>query len=230
MLHIDRLSANYGLFQALFDIDLHVDRGEAVALIGANGAGKSTLFKAIAGAIAVRHDAVRIDGTPVGGAPEIAQLRRGVALVPEGRRLFPSLSVLENLALASRKGRAGQWTVAKLLEEIPSLGRLRHRPSTALSGGQQQLVAIARALVTNPRYLLCDEISLGLSPIAVEEVYTLLRRVKQSGVAILLVEQNMARALSESARFYCLQKGRVALGGDSARADRKEVSHAYLGV
>ncbi len=230
MLRTDRLCAHYGLFQALFDVDVQLAPSETVALIGANGAGKSTLLRSLMGALRVRHEAITLDGEPIGGDPERKQLARGIALVPEGRRLFPSLTVLENLQLAASHGRRGPWSIERVLEALPVLKPLCHRPSTALSGGQQQLVAISRALVTNPQYLLCDEISLGLSPAAVDEVYRLLAQVRDDGVAIFLVEQNVRRALFESHRFYCVQKGRVVLSGDSAHADHAQVAHAYFGV
>lgn len=230
MLRTEDLSAYYGLFQALFDITFRVLPGEVVALIGANGAGKSTLLRSIVGAVPVDRDKVTLDGELIGGASERQQLERGLALVPEGRRLFPSLTVYENLLLAARNGRRGPWTVERLFKELPTLEALRARPATALSGGQQQLVAVCRALAANPKYLLCDEISLGLSPVAVEDVYGLLERVRLEGVAIVLVEQNVRRALAESDRFYCLQKGRVALEGASDTADHTRVAQAYFGM
>jgi len=144
--------------------------------------------------------------------------------------LFASLTVRENLELAARNGRKGPWTVERLLREFPVMERFQHRPATALSGGQQQLVAISRALVCNPSYLLCDEISLGLSPLAVNEVYELLGRARGDGLAVVLVEQNVKRALTESDRYYCIQKGRVVLDGPSDSADHAKVAQAYFGM
>jgi branched-chain amino acid transport system ATP-binding protein len=230
MLRTERLNAYYGLFQALFGLSFQVSPGETVALIGANGAGKSTLLKSIVGAVVVRRDGVTLGSESIGGEPERRQLARGIALVPEGRRLFPSLTVRENLELAARNGRAGPWTVARLLREFPVMEGFQHRPATALSGGQQQLVAISRALVANPSYLLCDEISLGLSPLAVNEVYELLGRARKDGLAVVLVEQNVRRAISESDRYYCIQKGRVVLEGESSTADHAKVAQAYFGM
>lgn len=230
MLRIEQLDAHYGLFQALFGVDLYAAPGETLALIGSNGAGKTTLLRALAGAIKVAEDSIRLEGRPIGGQSERARLVRGIALVPEGRRLFPSLTVMENLQVAARNGRQGVWTIERVLEALPAIGSFLHRPATALSGGQQQLVAIARALVCNPTYLLCDEVSLGLSPIAVGDVYRLLALARQEGTAIVLVEQNVQRALTESDRFVCLQKGRVVLDGISACADRSAVAQAYFGV
>jgi branched-chain amino acid transport system ATP-binding protein len=230
MLGTERLSAYYGMFQALFDVSFKVERGEVVALIGANGAGKSTLLRSIVGSIRVQAGAVRLDGQAIGGRSEISQLRDGIALVPEGRRLFPSLTVEENLLIAARNGRRGPWTIGRLYDQLPTLAGLKSRPATALSGGQQQLVAVGRALVANPAYLLCDEVSLGLSPVAVDAVYSLLSAVKLEGIAVVLVEQNVRRALASSARYYCMQKGRVVLEGRSDTADYTKVSAAYFGI
>lgn len=230
MLATDRLDAYYGQFQALFGLSFEIAPAETVALIGSNGAGKSTLLKSIIGALKVRNDGVLLDGKPIGGDQERAQLSRGIALVPEGRRLFPSLSVRENLELAARNGRRGPWTIDRLMKEFPVMQGFQHRPATALSGGQQQVVAIARALVCNPGYLLCDEISLGLSPLAVNEVYELLAEARRDGMAVVLVEQNVKRALTESDRYYCIQKGHAVLTGRSEEADHAKVAQAYFGV
>jgi branched-chain amino acid transport system ATP-binding protein len=230
MLSTESLSARYGMFQALFEVNFEVKPGEAVALVGSNGAGKSTLLRSIVGSVKVPSHAVRLEGRPVGGRSETQQLQDGIALVPEGRRLFASLSVEENLLVAARNGRGGLWTITRLYDQVPTLADLRSRPSTALSGGQQQLVAIGRALLTNPNYLLCDEVSLGLSPVAVDSVYGLLAAAMREGAAVVLVEQNVRRALASSTRFYCMQKGRVVLEGRSDLADYATVSAAYFGV
>jgi len=230
MLSIENLSAQYGMFQALFSVNLEVGPGEVVALVGANGAGKSTLLRSIVGSVKVPAVAVRLGGKAVGGRSETEQLLDGIALVPEGRRLFASLSVEENLLVSLRNGRPGPWTMVRLLDHVPVLAGLMSRPSTSLSGGQQQLVAIGRALLSNPSYLLCDEVSLGLSPMAVDVVYGLLDSVKREGTAVVLVEQNVRRALASSSRYYCMQKGRVVLEGKSSSADYARVSTAYFGV
>lgn len=230
MLHVEQLDAHYGLFQALFGVSLQVASGQTLALIGSNGAGKTTLLRTLAGALRARPKSIHLDGQCISDGQELERLRQGIALVPEGRRLFPSLTVLEHLALAERNGLPGDWTSERLLDELPALRNLLARPATAMSGGQQQLVAIARALLCNPRYLLCDEVSLGLSPLAVEEVYRLLRQARSSGMALVLVEQNVKRALGESDHFICLQKGRVVLQGLSAQANRHDVATAYFGV
>ncbi|NWF48796.1 ABC transporter ATP-binding protein [Hydrogenophaga sp. D2P1] len=230
MLQVEQLDAHYGLFQALFGVSLRVEPGQTLALIGSNGAGKTTLLRTLAGALSARPDSICLDGQDISVGHELDRLRQGIALVPEGRRLFPSLTVREHLALAQRNGRPGAWTPERVLDEMPVLRDLLARPATAMSGGQQQLVAIARALLCNPRYLLCDEVSLGLSPLAVEEVYRLLRQASQSGMALVLVEQNVRRALNASDRYVCLQKGRVVLEGESLQANHHDVAAAYFGV
>jgi branched-chain amino acid transport system ATP-binding protein len=230
MLQVEQLDAHHGLFQALFGVSLRVEPGQTLALIGSNGAGKTTLLRTLAGALPARPQSIRLDGQCISAGHELDRLCQGIALVPEGRRLFASLTVREHLALAQRNGRPGAWTIERVLDEMPVLRELQARPATAMSGGQQQLVAIARALLCNPRYLLCDEVSLGLSPLAVEEVYRLLRQASASGMALVLVEQNVRRALNDSDRYVCLQKGRVVLEGVSLEANHHEVAAAYFGV
>ena len=182
LLEVRALDAFYGDFQALFGVSLRVAAGEVVAVIGANGAGKSTLLKCIAGVIASRRDAILFDGEPIGDAPAHTVVARGIALVPEGRRLFSSLSVEENLLIGGQLGRPGPWSLPRLYELFPALAARRHQPSTSLSGGEQQMVALGRALMSNPRLLLCDEISLGLAPIIVREIYAGCRRSSPKAV------------------------------------------------
>jgi branched-chain amino acid transport system ATP-binding protein len=201
-----------------------------VAVIGANGAGKSTLLKSIAGLIASRRDAILFEGQPIGDLPAYAVVARGVALVPEGRRLFPSLSVEENLLIGGQFGRPGPWSLDRIYELFPILAERRSVPSTSLSGGQQQMVAIGRALMSNPKLLLCDEISLGLAPIVVREVYVRLPSIVQEGCSLVIVEQDIVQALAASNRVYCLQEGRVALSGEAASLTREAISAAYFGA
>ncbi len=230
LLAVRALDAFYGDFQALFGISLEVAPGEVVAVIGANGAGKSTLLKCIAGAITSRRDAILFDGEPIGDRPAHAVVGRGIALVPEGRRLFPSLSVEENLLIGGQLGRPGPWSLTRIYGLFPQLAERRHVPSTSLSGGQQQMVAIARALMSNPRLLLCDEISLGLAPIVVREVYALLPSIVAEGSSLVVVEQDIVQALKAADRVYCLQEGRVALTGSAAALTREAISAAYFGA
>jgi branched-chain amino acid transport system ATP-binding protein len=230
LLEVRALDAFYGDFQALFGVSLDAAPGEVVAVIGANGAGKSTLLKCIAGAIRSRRDAVWFEGAPIGDQPAHAVVARGIALVPEGRRLFPSLSVEENLIIGGQLGRGGPWSLARIYDLFPVLAERRHLPSTSLSGGQQQMVAIGRALMSNPKLLLCDEISLGLAPIVIREVYARLPAIVAEGCSLIIVEQDIVQALKAAARVYCLQEGRVALTGAAASLTREAISAAYFGA
>jgi branched-chain amino acid transport system ATP-binding protein len=230
LLAVERLDAFYGDFQALFSVSMTVAAGQTVAVIGANGAGKSTLLTSIAGLMDARADAIRFDGAPIGGGPAYKTVGRGIALVPEGRRLFPSLSVEENLVVGGQLGRPGPWTLARVYELFPVLAERRKLPSTALSGGQQQMVAIGRALMSNPKLILCDEISLGLAPIVVRDIYARLPTILAEGAAVVIVEQDIVQALAASNHVYCLQEGRVALSGAAGTLTRDAISAAYFGV
>ena len=230
LLAVDRLDAFYGDFQALFSVSMTVAAGEIVAVIGANGAGKSTLLASIAGLMDAPGDAIRFDGEPIGGGPAHKTVARGIALVPEGRRLFSSLTVEENLVVGGQLGRPGPWTLARVYELFPVLAERRRLPSTALSGGEQQMVAIGRALMSNPRLILCDEISLGLAPIVVRDIYARLPSIIAEGAAVVIVEQDIVQALSASNHLYCLQEGRVALSGAAGTLTRDAISAAYFGV
>ena len=230
LLEVDALDAFYGDFQALFGLSMEVRAGEAVAVIGANGAGKSTLLKSIAGLLPSRPDAITLAGEPIGGLPAHAVATRGIALVPEGRGLFPSLSVEENLLIGGQLKRPGPWTLSGIYELFPVLGERRHLPSMALSGGQQQMVAIARGLMANPKLLLCDEISLGLAPIVVRDIYARLPAILVAGISLVVVEQDVVQALKAVARVYCLQEGRVALAGAAGDLTRETIAAAYFGV
>jgi branched-chain amino acid transport system ATP-binding protein len=229
LLAVRELDAFYGDFQALFGVAMEVARGEAVAVIGANGAGKSTLLKSIAGLNRAPRNAIAFAGEPIGGMPAYAVAARGIALVPEGRALFPSLTVEENLLIGGQLGRRGAWTLRRVYELFPVLGQRRKLPSTALSGGQQQLAALGRALMANPQLLLCDEISLGLAPIVVREIYARLPVILEDA-AIVVVEQDVVQALAAAARVYCLQEGRVALAGAAKDLTREAIAAAYFGV
>jgi branched-chain amino acid transport system ATP-binding protein len=230
LLEVRALDAYYGDFQALFGVSLAVAPGEVVAVIGANGAGKSTLLKCIAGAIRSRRDAIAFRGQPIGHLPAHAVVARGIALVPEGRRLFPSLSLEENLLIGGQLGRPGPWSLARIYELFPALAERRHVPSTALSGGQQQMVAIGRALMSNPSLLLCDELSLGLAPIVVRDLYARLPSIVAEGSSLIIVEQDIMAALKAAQEVFCLQEGRVALAGRSATLSREAISAAYFGA
>ena len=230
LLQTSNLIANYGDFQALFGINLAVHKGETIALIGSNGAGKTTTLKAITGLIPAPANDVRFMGEPIGGLAPERIIPLGIALVPEGRRLFPSLSVEENLRMGANCGRRGSWTLDRVFQLFPVLAERRNAAATSLSGGQQQMVAIGRALMANPSLLLCDEISLGLSPIVIRDLYVSLRTIRQEGATIVVVEQDINRALKFADRVYCLQEGRVTLEGRPAALTRDEIKLAYYGV
>lgn len=229
-LTVTELTAFYGDFQALFGVTLHVHAGEVVAVIGANGAGKSTLMRSITGLLANGPEMVSWKGQNIGHlrADQIAKL--GIAMVPEGRQLFPSLSVEENLIIGGQAGRKGPWNLEEIFKLFPILEERRKVPSTALSGGQQQMVAIGRALMSNPDILLFDEISLGLAPIIVKSIYEILPSIIGGGTSAIIVEQDIAKALSVSDRIYCLQEGRIALEGPAATVTREAISAAYFGI
>jgi branched-chain amino acid transport system ATP-binding protein len=230
LLEVRAIDAYYGDFQALFGVSLRVNVGEVVAVIGANGAGKSTLLKSIAGLIRPKAGDIVFDGEPIGAAPAFAVVKRGIALVPEGRRLFPSLSVEENLLIGGQSRRPGPWTLDRVYQLFPVLAERRHLPAPSLSGGQQQMCAIARALMSNPRLLLCDEISLGLAPIVVRDIYARLPMIVAEGLSLIVVEQDIAQALKAAAQVYCLQEGRIALQGPARELTRESISAAYFGV
>lgn len=229
LLEVDGLGLAYGRFIALKGVSLVVNTGETVAVIGANGAGKSSLIKAICGVERQTGGDIRFAGSRIlaWSAPEIT--RAGIGLVPEGRRIFPSLSVEENIVLGGQVGSKGPWTLERVYALFPDLVEKRRLPGTSLSGGQQQMIAISRALMTNPRLLLCDEISLGLAPLVIKRLYALLSDLARDGLAILVVEQAMRKALEVSDRYYCLLEGRVSLSGRSVDADEAAVSRAYFG-
>lgn len=230
MLEAHGLTAFYDDFQALFGLDFHVAEGEVVALIGSNGAGKTTTMRALTGLLPSAPEMVRWKGRNIGDlrADQIAGL--GIAMVPEGRQLFPSLSVEENLIIGGRTGRKGAWNLQKIYDLFPVLGERRLQASTSLSGGQQQMVAIGRALMSNPEVILFDEISLGLAPIIIKQIYQALPDIIAGGLGAVVVEQDITKALSVADRVYCLSEGHVALQGSTATITREEISNAYFGV
>jgi branched-chain amino acid transport system ATP-binding protein len=230
LLRVRSLSAFYGSFQALFDVSLEADEGETVAVIGANGAGKSTVLRAIAGALPVTPAAVEFDGRRVGGRPAHELVARGIVMVPEGRRIFPSLSVEENLRVGAYRGRPGPWSLARVYDLFPVLAARRGQPGTNLSGGEQQMLAIGRGLMANPRVLLVDEISLGLAPLVVRALYQVLRAVTREGTTAILVDQDVSEIMQLAQRVYCLRKGAVSLEGRPADLTRHRIAAAYFGV
>jgi branched-chain amino acid transport system ATP-binding protein len=231
LLETQGLTAFYGDFQALYGVSLEVAEGETIAVIGANGAGKSTLLRSVAGLLAARPDTIRFDGQEIGGIAPARILRMGISMVPEGRRLFSSLTVEENLLVGGdfRRGR-GQWDIEAVYRLFPILRERRTAPATALSGGEQQMAAIGRALMSNPRLLLCDELSLGLAPIVIRDIYAALPAIRDEGASLIIVEQDVQRALSIADRVYCLMEGRVTLEGAPRMLSHDAIHAAYFGL
>ncbi|HWM84542.1 MAG TPA: ABC transporter ATP-binding protein [Kofleriaceae bacterium] len=230
LLRVDGLDAFYGQLQALRSVSFEVAEGEALAVIGANGAGKTTLFHAVAGLHRHARGQVMLDGEPLRGLPAHRVVRRGVALVPEGRRIFPSLTVDENLRVAEDRQRGRRrWSRQRVYELFPDLAAAAGRGGTELSGGQQQMLAVGRALLCEPRLLLCDEVSLGLSPMVVRALYAALDVIRREGVTLVFVEQDVTRSLAFSDHMICLHRGVVRLEGRSGTRSLEEVRHAYFG-
>ncbi|MBM2710159.1 ABC transporter ATP-binding protein [Mesorhizobium caraganae] len=230
LLAVENLVVRHGLLQAVRGVSFSIERGETLALVGANGAGKTTLLRAIAGAHQPTAGRVLLDGADITGVPSHKRVGMGVALVPEGRKLFVQMTVEENLLLGKTAGRPGDWSVERVLDTFPNLKPRRHAKTGHLSGGEQQATAIGRALMSNPELLLLDEVSLGLSPLVVDRVYASLQGLISSGTTIILVEQDLNRALSVSDKVICMLEGRVALEGPSKGMSRDEVTKAYFGL
>jgi len=224
LLEVSGLHTNYGKITILRDVSLTVGEGELVALLGLNGAGKTTTIRSILGLTPPRSGSIRYEGRSIAGWPAYKIARLGVGYVPEGRRMFKELTTLENLQLAEN-GRKGDWTIERVLEHLPKLAELSSRKAGRLSGGEQEMLAIGRALVANPRLLLVDEPSQGLAPLIVEDVYAILSELRARGTSILLVEQNALLALKVAHRAYVLDSGRVVYSGDARElaADRARV-------
>ncbi len=230
ILEILNLTARHGLLEAVRNISFDVQRGETIALVGANGAGKTTLMRTLAGAHAVAAGTLHLQGEDVTALPSHNRVARGIALVPEGRRMFASMTVAENLKLGTMAGRKGDWSVERILEIFPNLGKRLHHKTGHLSGGEQQATAIGRALMSNPDVLLLDEVSLGLSPLIVDRVYASIEGLIGSGTTILLVEQDLARAMRVASRVICMLEGRIVLEGTSKSLTREQVTEAYFGL
>lgn len=227
MLEVSQLSAAYGQVTAIRDINLSVSDGGILAVIGANGAGKSTLLKTIAGQIPVKAGSITFEGQDVSKLPAYERARRGIIMVPEGRRLFPSLTVHENLQTALSAKRSGVWTLDTVYDLFPLVAERKDRRAGNMSGGEQQATAIARALVANPRLLLLDEVSLGLAPAIIVELYSSIPKILEQGTSILLVEQDVSQALKVSDEVHCLLQGSTSLAGKNL--DMADISAAYFG-
>jgi branched-chain amino acid transport system ATP-binding protein len=230
LLAVEDLDVRYGDAQALFGVHAAVEAGETLAVIGANGAGKSTLLRTIAGLLRPSGGRIRYEGRDVTALPAHRRARLGIALVPEGRRLFPSLTVEENLRIGGHHSSPGPWQLDRIYEIFPHLVALRARGAGLLSGGEQQAVAIGRALLGNPRLLLLDEVSLGLAPIVVKQLYAVLPAITAAGTTVLVVEQDVSQALAAADRVQCLLEGRVALESATGAVSLAAITRAYFGV
>jgi branched-chain amino acid transport system ATP-binding protein len=230
ILTVENLESRHGLLIAVRGISLAIQEGETLALVGANGAGKTTLMRTIAGAHKPYAGRITWDGKDVTSLPAHKRVALGIALVPEGRRLFTGMTVEENLKVAGAHGRKGAWTLDSVLQAFPQLKPKLKARAGDLSGGQQQATAIGRALMTNPRLLLLDEVSLGLSPLAVDQVYESLRGLMSGGTTIILVEQDLSRALGVASRIACMLEGSIVLEGEAKSLNREQITAAYFGL
>jgi branched-chain amino acid transport system ATP-binding protein len=230
LLQVQDLHVHHGQLAAVSGIELTIPEGETVAVIGANGAGKTTLLRALAGSKAASSGSILLDGEDVTRLPAHHRVAKGIAMVPEGRRLFPSLTVEENLLVGEYRRRPGPWSPARIYELFGWMADRRKQSASQLSGGEQQMVSIGRALVSNPRLLLLDEISLGLAPVIVRRVYEVLPEIISSGTTVLIVEQDVSQAVRVADHVRCLLEGRVVLEGRPADLSMADIENAYFGV
>ena len=230
LLQIKNLNSFYGDFQALYNISIELMPGEIIAIIGANGAGKSTLMRSITGLVSRTENEILFKGNILNNLSPDKIVKRGISMVPEGRKLFPSLTVEENLLIGSNVSRKGKWNLKAIYDLFPDLYDKRNVSSNLLSGGQQQMNAIGRSLMANPELILFDEISLGLAPIIIKTIYKNLPKVIDDGMSAIVVEQDISKALEISNRVYCLQEGKISLEGDSKTITREQISKAYFGI
>jgi branched-chain amino acid transport system ATP-binding protein len=230
LLEVTDLEVRHGQLAAVSGLDLTVDEGTTLAVIGANGAGKSTLLRALAGVLTPSRGTIRFEGRDITAVPAHRRVAEGIALVPEGRRLFPSLSVEENLLVGTYRRRPGPWSVERIQEVFPWMAERRRQSAAQLSGGEQQAVAIGRALVSNPRLLLLDEVSLGLAPVVVRRIYEVLPEILAAGTTVLVVEQDVSQALRVADRVQCLLEGRSVLEGARADVTAEQIEQAYFGL
>ena len=233
MLKVENIETAYGSSQVLFGVSLGVEAGEVVTLLGRNGMGKTTTISSIMGIIRPRAGAIEFDGSPIMGLPSYKVARAGLGLVPEGRQIFPNLSVRENLVAtaANRTERDNPWTLDRVFELFPGLAERRTNMGNQLSGGEQQMLAVARALMTNPRLLILDEATEGLAPLIRAEIWRVLQHLKSAGQSILVIDKNVDALTRIANRHYVIEKGRIVWSGSSAALeDNPDIQHRYLGV
>ena len=230
LLRIENASVYYEDFQALYDVDIAIEEGEIFACIGANGAGKSTMLKTVAGILRPRRGRLLFDGQPIDHMPPYKRVELGISSVPEGRRVFPSLTVHENLLIGAYRNRKGSWTTDAIYELFPLLKPLRKRQASGLSGGEQQALAIGRALMANPRLILMDEVSLGLAPVVIKRIYEAFPILLENGCTILVVEQDVQHVLTVATHVACFLEGRIALQGVPGELSNEQITAAYFGV
>ena len=230
LLSVSGLDVHYGDFQAIYGLDVTVEEGKTLAVIGANGAGKSTLLKAIAGQVPATNGTISFDGADIGRLPSYKRVPLGIALTPEGRRIFPSLTIEENLLVGAHAKRKGPWNLTKVYDAFPLVSDRRARLGANLSGGEQQAAAIGRALMSNPRLLLLDEVSLGLAPVVIEQIYAALPAITGQGTTVLVVEQDVNQSMRVADRVQCLLEGRTVLEGAPADLTRDQIASAYFGI
>ncbi len=230
LLSVSGLDVHYGDFQAIYNLDLRVEEGETLAVIGANGAGKSTLLKTVAGLMFPTSGRVEFDGADITTLAPHKRVPLGVALTPEGRRIFRSLTVEENLKVGAHTKRSGPWNLQSVYEAFPLVADRKDRLGVNLSGGEQQAAAIGRALMSNPRLLLLDEVSLGLAPVVVEQIYAALPAITSQGTTVLVVEQDVNQSMKVADRVQCLLEGRTVLEGPPSTLTRDEIASAYFGI
>ncbi len=230
LLEVENIDVFYGDVQAIFGLSLSIEEGQTLAVIGANGAGKSTLLKSIAGLCTPATGEIRFNGERINDVPPHRRVPLGISLTPEGRRIFPSLTLEENLLVGAHSKRPGYWNLATLYETFPLLADRRSRLGTNASGGEQQAAAIARALMSNPKILLLDEVSLGLAPVVVEQIYSALPAIVEQGTTVLVVEQDVNQAMKVSDRVQCLLDGRTVLEGKPSELSRERIASAFFGI
>jgi branched-chain amino acid transport system ATP-binding protein len=233
LLELSEVETRYGLSEVLFGISLTVGRGEVVTLMGRNGMGKTTTVRSIMGLTPARAGSVRFDGREIRGLASFRVAQRGIGLVPEGRQIFPNLSVKENLvaAAADRGNRGKPWTLARVYELFPQLANLEGRMGIQLSGGEQQMLAVGRALMTNPRLLILDEATEGLAPLIRLEIWRCLAQLKAEGLAILIIDKNVQALIRLADRHYLIERGRIVWNGNTqALAAAPDIQHRYLGI